>query len=57
MRFTISRPQKKKKHSPVRKQLPQLPAQSALSSAFVVKTNLEEPGFGLGPDLVVHQQQ
>jgi hypothetical protein len=42
MNFTISRP--------LRKQLPQLPAQSALSLAFMVKTALKKLGYGLAPD-------
>ena len=33
-------PRKKEKHSPVQKQLPQLPAQSALSSDFMVKKRI-----------------
>jgi hypothetical protein len=52
--FTISKPQKRKEnHSPVRKRLPQLPAQTALSSAFIIKTHSEKLGFGLGPDLTI----
>jgi hypothetical protein len=35
--FTISRPQKKRKNSPVREEHTQLLAQWALSSAFMVK--------------------
>jgi hypothetical protein len=42
IRFTISRPSKKRKHSPARKQLPQLPAQSALLSAFMVKNTFKK---------------
>jgi hypothetical protein len=40
--FTISRTHRKKKNSSVRTQLPQLPAQSALSSAFMVKNELRK---------------
>ena len=41
------------KHSPLRKQLLQLPAPSALSSAFLVKNEFRKPGFGFGPDLTI----
>jgi hypothetical protein len=37
MHFKISRPEKEKKHSPVRRRPPHLPAHSAFSSAFVVE--------------------
>jgi hypothetical protein len=46
--YTISRPQKKEKHSPVLKQLPQLPAELALPSAFMAKTHFKNLGFGSG---------
>jgi hypothetical protein len=37
----------------MRKQIPQLLAQSALSSAFMVKNAFIKLGFGLGPDLTI----
>jgi hypothetical protein len=52
--FSTLRPQKKEKHSPKRNRLPQLPAQSALSSAFMFEnTFFEKLGFGLGSDLKI----
>jgi hypothetical protein len=48
MHFTISRPQKKRKDSSVGRRPPNLPVQSALSSAFMVKKDLKELGFGFG---------
>jgi hypothetical protein len=47
------RPQKRKKHSPLRKLLSQLPSQSALSSAFMVENALTKLGFGLSQDLTI----
>jgi hypothetical protein len=41
MYFMISGPQKKLKHSPVGRPFPHLPAQSELSSAFMVKNPFE----------------
>jgi hypothetical protein len=37
----------------VGRRLPHLLAQSALSSAFMVKTQSEKIGFDLGPDLTI----
>jgi hypothetical protein len=37
----------------VGKLLPQLPAQSALSSVFMVKNALKQLGFGFGKDLTI----
>jgi hypothetical protein len=52
MSFTISWPQKKRRNqSPVERRLPHLPAQSALSSAFMVKNAFKKNGFVLDPDL------
>jgi hypothetical protein len=42
-----------KKRNPVRRRPPHLPAQSALSSAFMAKTHLKNLGFGLGHDLTI----
>jgi hypothetical protein len=43
MNFTILWLQKEtKKHSPVARRLPHLPAQSALSSAFMVKMHFKK---------------
>jgi hypothetical protein len=47
-------PEKEKKHSPVKKLLPELPAQSALSSALIVKNEFKISDlFGLGQDLTI----
>jgi hypothetical protein len=51
--FAISRPQIKEKHSQVGKLTPQMPVQSALSSAFMVKNESKKFGFGLGQDLTI----
>jgi predicted component of type VI protein secretion system len=53
MHFTILRPQKKNKPSPVKMRLYDLPAQSAFSSALWSKTHLKKLGFGLGQDLTI----
>jgi hypothetical protein len=68
MNFTILRPQKEKKNqSPVERRLPHLPAQSALSSAFMVTNAFKKtriwlesrfndfkvvPSFGAGQNLL-----
>jgi hypothetical protein len=47
--YDFEAPEKyKKMHSPVQKQLPQLPAQSALSSAFMVKNAFRKTRIWLG---------
>jgi hypothetical protein len=53
--FTISRPKKKIKNSPVGRQPPHLPAQSALSSGHhVFLKNIErKTRIGFGPDLTI----
>jgi hypothetical protein len=57
MHLAISRPQKKN-HSPVGRRPPHLPAQLALSSAYMVKNAFyffyfKKNGFGLRQDLTI----
>jgi hypothetical protein len=44
----------KKNHRPVSRRPPHLPAQSAISSTFMVRTFFKKKiGFGVGPDLTI----